>query len=196
MMWTACKFPDRQRANMSYLWHLTPSLCIYIWKPLGSIRRHTGLLEWKINGHKHSLWEKTASRGCAFTARVQVDELLSQKRGTSDVREWVIGVSPLSTAVSLWCGFQRRWKDWPSQRQEEMQTLPIFFYSRVWNIKWSFNDSYVHLSRNLTALKIRGRGWSTDKWRAGGIYRSWVKTEGVHFLPDRIKASSLLKIFD
>lgn len=43
------------------------------------------------------------------------------------------------------------------------------FYSQVWNIKWSFNDSCVHLSRNLTALKIQGRGWNTDKWRAGWI---------------------------
>lgn len=54
----------------------------------------------------------------------------------------------------------------------------LSFILQVWNIKWSFNDSCAHLSRNLTALEIQGRGWNTDKWRAERIKRSWIKAQG------------------
>ncbi len=79
------------------------------------------------------------------------------KESTSDAREWVIWVSPLSTAMSLLCGFQCCWKDWPSQRQQEMQTLPIFFTPR-----------YEILSGVLTIAVCTSAGiWQLLKYRAG-----------------------------
>lgn len=95
--------------------HFTPSPCIYIWKPVGSIRRSRGLLEWKINGHKHSLWEKQ-HQGVVLLLPGVRSMSCGVKESTSDIWEWVIGLSPLSTAMSIFCGFQCCWKDLPSQK--------------------------------------------------------------------------------
>lgn len=150
-------------------WHFTPSPCICIWKPLGSIRRHGGLSEWKINGHKHSLWEKTSTKGAVLLP----PRVRSMSCRVKRVHLWRVRVSYWSVTF-IYCdepftGVSVLLKGSAKSKAVGDANTTYLFYSQVWNIKRSFNDSCVHLSGNLTALKIQGRGWNADKWRAGGI---------------------------
>ena len=109
--------------QLSYPFNIfTRSPCIYIWKPPGSIWSHRALSEWKINGHKHSLWENQHKRLVLLLPVVR----WASCRPPLTYEEWVIGVSLLSTAMSFLCEFQFFSKYLPSQMQWEMQTQIYF----------------------------------------------------------------------
>lgn len=123
------------------------------------------VVEWKINDHKHSLWENQHKRGCTFTAQGEVAELQCQRLLVWRTRMsyWSVTFiysNKLFMRVSvLLRGFAK------SDAVGNANTTDLF-HAEVWNIKWSFNYGCVQLSMILTALKIQGRGWNRGKQRA------------------------------
>lgn len=101
---------------------------------------------------------------------------------------WVIRESPF-----IYCNKSFMWVSQLLRRFAKSKAVDAnttyLFYSQLWNIKWSCNDSCVHLSRNLTALKIKGRGWNTDKWRTTGMEGSWIKAEAMHLCLEKLKTA-------
>lgn len=108
---------------------------------------------------------------------------------TSDVQEWLIG-----SVTLIYCNEPFTWvllllKGLTKSKAVGDANTSYLFYSLVWNMKWSFNDSCAQLNRNLTTLKIQGNDWHTDKWREGGIRWSWIKAEGVHFCLKKLNSA-------
>lgn len=169
------------------------TLCLHMETPEINIEAEGCRNEKSMTTNIH--YRKAAPRFCVF-ACLGSGQWVAKSESTLDVGEWVIGVSPFSAAVNLFM--------WTSVLPEGLAksvlagdantTYP--FYFQVWNIKWSFNGSRLHLSGILTALEMWGRGWNTDKWRAVRIKRSWIKARRVTFRPKKLNSVLCSRFFD
>lgn len=165
-------FTDRQRpnchtCNTSQL-HLASAYENH-WE---SIRRHTGFVKMENQWSQTFIIGKKQRQGVVLLLpRVGAGRWLAESKESTPLmyQNELLECHIYLLQWAFYVGFSAAERIGQVQRRQEMQTLPIFFTPRYEILSGVFNDSSVHLSRNRTALKIQGRGWNADKWRAGRI---------------------------
>lgn len=178
--------------QLSYLLHFTPSSCLHMETPKINTEGEGCRNEKSMTTNIH--YKKNSSEVLCFYC-LGSGQWVTKSESTLNVGEWVIGVFFLLQWVFfMWTSVLPEGLAKSVLAGDANTTYP--FYFQVWNIKWSFNDSRVHLSGILTALEMRGRGWNTDKWRTVRIKRSWIKACRVMFRLKKLNLALRSRFFD